>query len=97
MRLCALLLSLVVLLVFAFGAEAIPANILKPPSNANKSNAMSPSGGCNCRCNLSHNDVFCGVDPKNEKQTFQNDCQLDCYNCTHDAAFRRRYSGECKK
>jgi hypothetical protein len=73
-------------LIFAFllaSAEASPAQVLSP-ATGNKKSGSAPPGGCNCRCDLSHHDKFCGVNSKREKQTFQNECQLDCYNCTSD-------------
>ncbi|CAB3383479.1 Hypothetical predicted protein [Cloeon dipterum] len=89
-------LVLVCLLIFAFGADASPAERLNAPKVRELPTPPAP-GICNCKCSLSHNDRFCAVNKKNEKQTFQNNCQLGCYNCTHETDYTRRYDGECKK
>ncbi|CAB3383480.1 Hypothetical predicted protein [Cloeon dipterum] len=88
--------SLPLSLLLCAGADASPAERLNAPKVRELPTPPAP-GICNCKCSLSHNDRFCAVNKKNEKQTFQNNCQLGCYNCTHETDYTRRYDGECKK
>uniref|UniRef100_A0A1B6KMJ0 Kazal-like domain-containing protein n=1 Tax=Graphocephala atropunctata TaxID=36148 RepID=A0A1B6KMJ0_9HEMI len=50
---------------------------------------------CNCNCNLSDYQPLCASD-KTDRDTFVNECQLECYNCTCNKNYQVLYKGECK-
>ncbi|XP_054258244.1 uncharacterized protein LOC128983107 [Macrosteles quadrilineatus] len=57
--------------------------------------ATSPKP-CPCQCNTTNYRPVCAVDGS-EKDTFPNQCQLDCHNCTMNKRFKVIAQGECSR
>ncbi|KAF4518468.1 hypothetical protein B566_EDAN002124 [Ephemera danica] len=64
--------------------EACAATVNRQPS----ATRAPASGRCNCNCALHHNDPVCAVNSRGERDTFVNQCQLECHNCTSRDNYR---------
>ncbi|XP_046659103.1 uncharacterized protein LOC124353234 [Homalodisca vitripennis] len=51
---------------------------------------------CNCNCNITDYRPLCAGDGT-DRDTFANQCQLDCFNCTHNKRYRVLQQGECSR
>ncbi|XP_069677914.1 Kazal peptide Pr13a-like [Periplaneta americana] len=50
---------------------------------------------CNCNCSLTYTPV-CAVDhASGDRDTFPNECALQCYNCTHEKNYVITARREC--